>query len=397
MAIKVGTPNEQATSAVGTGSEVTGAISLSKVAETKTQFALENVRDRYKREILESGEVDQLTSLIDVSDMQTIVEFGKEPAAELSKVADNILKKYNNQAVANTNILVDKLISIMKKVDIDEIREVDKIAERRQKSFFGKLLGNAEDKLNALVTKYQNVSNDIEAVCAQLQVYEKQIKDSNDDIDDMYDAALQNYRTLTVYILAGEQAIKEIDDYAMELQRQYDEGGSSELDMQIRNVQQAKLLMEGRVADFRGAEAVALQSVPILKIQEYTNANLARKVNSSFIVTIPAFKTALVSAVITKQQALQAQGFRALDEMTSELIKKNADNSVKQLQLSQSLASSSAIKAEDIEYAWDKIITGIKEYKDMEKTYSDIRKQEAERIEAANRKYLAAVSGSLNK
>ena len=149
--------------------------------------------------------------------------------------------------------------------------------------------------------------------------------------------------------------------------------------------------MEQRVADLRGAEAVALQSVPTFKIQEVTNANLARIVNSAFIVTVPAFKTALVNSVIAKQQAIQMQGLSALDEATSALIRANAENSVTQLQRSQQLANSSSVKADDIEYAWNTIMTGIQQYKDMEKTYRDIRKDEARRIEAANSQYLQSL------
>ena len=82
---------------------------------------------------------------------------------------------------------------------------------------------------------------------------------------------------------------------------------------------------------------------------------------ASETVTVPAFKTALVNSVVAKQQAIQMQGLATLDEATSMLVRKNAENSVKQLQQSQALANSSAIKADDIEYAWNTIMTGIQQ------------------------------------
>ena len=110
------------------------------------------------------------------------------------------------------------------------------------------------------------------------------------------------------------------------------------------------------------------------------------------MVTVPAFKTALVNSVIAKQQGIQMQGLAALDEATSMLVRKNAENSVKQLQMSQSLVNSSAVKADDIEYAWNTIMTGIQQYKDMENQYREIRKEEAKRIEAANTQYLKSLA-----
>jgi uncharacterized protein YaaN involved in tellurite resistance len=204
----------------------------------------------------------------------------------------------------------------------------------------------------------------------------------------MYDAAKEEYKQLVATIMAGEQACREIEEYRDQKQKEFESTGNPDIQFELQNVNQALTLMEQRTADLRGSEAVALQSIPTFKIQEYTNANLARKVNSAFIVTVPAFKTALVNSVIAKQQAIQAQGLSALDEATSVLIRKNAENAVGQLQMSQKLANTSAIKADDIEYAWNTILTGIQQYKDMEKQYSEIRKDEAKRIEAANTNYL---------
>jgi uncharacterized protein YaaN involved in tellurite resistance len=70
------------------------------------------------------------------------------------------------------------------------------------------------------------------------------------------------------------------------------------------------------------------------------------------------------------------------------LIRKNADNAVAQLQTAQKLANSSSVKADDIEYAWNTIMNGIQSYKEMEKQYSEVRKDESKRIEEANRRYI---------
>lgn len=72
----------------------------------------------------------------------------------------------------------------------------------------------------------------------------------------------------------------------------------------------------------RMAESVALQSLPTIKALEFGNLNLARKINSSFIVTIPVFKNAVAQAMLAKRQAYQAQALKALDEKTNEMLLK---------------------------------------------------------------------------
>ena len=372
--------------------EETG-LTLEKVNEQRQKFDLANAREQYKNEILASGEVDRLTSLIDLSNTNTIVEFGKEPATQMSRVADQVLSKYDMATIQSTSTLIQSLLDVMKKIDLDELQDAKELmVKQAKKSFFDRFKESAEAKLNKLLNKYQGIGTEMEKICTQLSAYEQQIKDSNNDIAKMYEQAKENYRSLTAYILAGEQALVEIEDYKKQRQAELDSTGNTDIQFEIQNINQAITLMEQRVSDLRGAEAVALQSVPTFKVQEYTNANLSRKINSAFIVTVPAFKTALVNSVIAKQQSIQMQGLAALDEATSVLIRKNAENAVTQLQNSQKLANTSAVKADDIEYAWNTIMTGIKQYKDMENQYREIRKEEAKRIEAANTQYLKSLA-----
>ena len=385
MAIKT---NDTPT-AVEVVAEQEPTINLTKVEETRESFSLETAKQKYELEVRQSGVIDTLTSKIDLSNTTSIVEFGKEPAQKMAAVADQVLSKYNPTSIDETTKLVDALLAVMKKIDIDEIKSLAELAEEhRKKSLFDRFKESAQKKLERLIGKYKSLGTEMEQICSQLAVYEQQIKDSNNDIARMYESAKEEYKSLVEVILAGEQAITEIEAYKNQLEAEVEQTGDSDKSFELQNVTQALTLMEQRVADLRGSEAVALQSIPIFKIQEYTNANLARKVNSAFIVTVPAFKTALVNSVIAKQQSLQAQGLSALDEATSALVRKNADNAVQQLQLSQKLANSSAIKADDIEYSWNTIMNGIQQYKEMEKQYSQIRKEESRRIEDANKKYI---------
>jgi uncharacterized protein YaaN involved in tellurite resistance len=370
----------------------TNVISLAKADETRQEYGLETAKQKYEIEIRESGVIDQLTSQIDINNTTSIIEFGKEPAQKMAELADQVMSKYSSTVVDDTSKLVDSLLAVMKKIDIDEVKSLQELTdERKKKGFLSKFKESAQDKLNRLVGKYKTIGTEMEQICKQLSVYEQQIKDSNNDIARMYDGAKTEYKELVATIMAAEQACKEIEDYRDSKQKEFEQTNDPETQFEIQNINQALTLMEQRTADLRGSEAVALQSIPTFKIQEVTNANLARKINSAFICTIPAFKSALVNSVIAKQQAIQAQGLSALDDATSALIRKNADNTVQQLALSQKLSNSSAIKADDIEYSWNTIMNGIQSYRDMEKQYSEIRKEESKRIEAANKRYIESI------
>ena len=51
----------------------------------------------------------------------------------------------------------------------------------------------------------------------------------------------------------------------------------------------------------------------MLQSMQMSNFNLMRKINSSFIVTLPIFKQCLAQAVLLKRQEIQAKSLKQLD------------------------------------------------------------------------------------
>lgn len=364
-------------------------ISLEKTAEIRAQQEeMMNVRDKVKERLIKSGKMDILTSQVDITDSNSIIEFGKGPAEYAAGTADRILSQYSSKNIDGTAKLVDALVKLMDRIDIDEIKSLDDLKqEKKKKGFFKKFKESASEKLNRLVGKYRGIGAEMETICSQLRVYEEEIKRSNAAIDQMYNTAIEEYNQLQEYIVAGEQALMEIDEYRKQVEANSDTNDQETI-FKLRDIDNKRTLMEKRLMDLRGSEAISLQAIPTFKVQEYTNSNLARKVNSAFIETIPAFKTALVTCVVAKQQMIEAQGLSILDDATSAFLEKAANNTVTALKTSQALANRSAISADTIEKTWEILLNGIKDYKANEVEYSKIRAEEIKRIDAANSKYL---------
>ena len=132
------------------------SINLTKVEETRENFSLEAAKQKYELEVRQSGIIDKLTSNIDLSNTTSIVEFGKEPAQKMAAVADQVLSKYNPTSIDETTKLVDALLAVMKKIDIDEIKSLAELAEEhRKKSLFDRFKESAQKKLERLIGKYK--------------------------------------------------------------------------------------------------------------------------------------------------------------------------------------------------------------------------------------------------
>lgn len=371
-------------------------VSLSKAQEIREDQQLPTLRSKYEAEIIRSGEIDTLTNSIDVHDLNTILNFGKEPAEIMASTADKVLANYNGTILSQSSKLIDNLLAILEQIDCKEIEKLDEIiAKRQKKSWLDKFRDSLEEILNKAVNKYQGIGKELEEVVAELSKYEEQIKSSNKDIQHMYDASIKNFRNMTAHVLAAEDAVKQIEVYRDNLQSQYETTADPETQFELQNANNALALMNKRAGALQGAEALALQSIPTFKIQEITNMNLAASINEAFIITIPAFKNALVNAVIAKQQSIMAQGLSTLKEMNSEIIRRNAENVGKQLLMSQEIMGTSAVKAEDIEYSMRTIMDAARQYKEREKQMIETSRVESQKIKEIENNYMVAIKDNM--
>ena len=144
--------------------------------------------------------------------------------------------------------------------------------------------------------------------------------------------------------------------------------------MELSNIIQVREMMEQRVHDLKLAENIALQTMPSIKMLQYNNYNLVRKINSAFIITLPIFKQCLIQSIMLKRQDVQAKALTALDEKTNELLMRNAENLANQSKVTARLASGSFVDVATLEKTWNTIVNGITETKQIQ---DEIREKRA--------------------
>ncbi len=330
-------------------------------------------REQLTQKLVNSEEVDKLVSTIEVHNMNSIVTFGAEAAEEISKASDTVLNSLNMNEINETNKLMTALANIMSKFDVEELKE--------NPSLFGKLFGKVREEIDKLLEKYTTMGSEIDKIYIQLKKYDDEIRRSNIKLNTMFEANVNYYHELVKYILAGEQACNEMQEYINAREKELAETGNNEIRFELQSLNQSLLMMEQRVQDLRTAENVALQSVPMLKTMEFSNYNLIRKINSAFIITLPVFKQALAQAILLKRQRIQADSMAALDAKTNELLLKNADNTVQQSKLIAKMASGSSIQVNTLEKTWQTIVNGIDETKRIELEARKQREVDKQRLE----------------
>ena len=328
-------------SKAGTTVATATAATVENEIETVQPYDIAADRAQMNAELVNSREVDAIVSTIEVYNLETITSFGAEAADEISKASDVVLNSMSMHQIDESSEMLTALSRIMNKFDIDEIRE--------NKGVIGKLFGNLKKQLEKILEKYHTMGDEVDKIYVQLKQYESEIKQSNRKLNQMFEANVNYYHDLVKYILAGEQACKEVEAYIAQRQAEFEATGDNSIQLDLASLNNSLLMLEQRTQDLRTAENIAIQSIPMIKTMEFSNMNLVRKINSAFIVTLPVFKQALAQAIMLKRQKIQAEAMSELDKKTNEMLIKNARNTVEQSKMTARLASGSSVKIETLE------------------------------------------------
>ena len=353
-----------------------------KITEPQT-YSIIDTANELKQELASSEEIDKLVSTINANDPNSIITFGNQVAEEISKASDQVLNSMNMTQLDDSSELLNALKNIMDQFDVKEL------TEEKKAGFFA----NLRKQLDKILAKYHTMGEEVDKIYVQLKQYESEISQSNIKLETMYNANIEYYKELLKYIMAGEQACKELDqyieDFKVKVQNNPDSGRAA---MDLQTLEQTRSIMEQRVMDLKIAENVAMQTVPMLKAMEFSNINLIRKINSAFIITMPVFKQALAQAVMLKRQRIQANAMKALDDKTNELLLKNAQNTVDQTKLTTQLAMGSSIKVETLEKTWETIVNGIDETRKLQEEARTKRAEDSKRLEKLKEDYKAKMN-----
>ncbi|WP_077213694.1 toxic anion resistance protein [Bacillus dakarensis] len=336
-------------------------LSETKVSEIK--LALRN-----------EPEVQQLANSIDVRDQIQVLEFGKEPAVEISRFSDQILSNMRTTKVEDSGELLKQLGKIMDKFDKKDF-------EQTSGGFFGKLFKRGEKMIEKLFGKYQTMGGEIDKIYVEISKYQNEMVDSTHMLERMYEQNYQYYLTLEKYAVAGEMKVEELKNVQLPQLESRAASGDQLASMQLDTLRNAIELLEQRVYDLEMAKMVALQTAPQIRLLQRGNTKLIGKINSAFVTTIPIFKNGLIQAVAAKRQKLVADSMNELDRRTNEMLLRNAQNISQQSADIARLAGGPSIKIETIEESWSIIMKGMQETKSIEEENKRLRIEGTKKLE----------------
>ena len=270
-----------------------------------------------------SDEIRRRMAEIDMTDTNSIISFGSGAQSELQEISQSMLAGVRNKDVGPAG---DSLRDIVTTIRGFSISELD---VRRKQSWWEKLLGRAAPAAK-FAAKFETVQAQIDKITDELLKHEHVLLKDIESLDLLYEKTLAFYDELAVYIAAGEEKLKELDEQTIpakeaEVQAAPEEQGVMKA-QELRDLRAARDDLERRVHDLKLTRQVTMQSLPSIRLVQENDKSLVTKINSTLINTVPLWETQLAQAVTIQRSSDAASAVRDANDLTNELLTANAEN-----------------------------------------------------------------------
>lgn len=259
---------------------------------------------------------EQYKARIDLSDKSSIIQYGAATQSRMVAFSETVLTQIRNKDLGSVGETLSGLVSDLKTFD----KSVSKPG-----GIWGFLM-SLKKKLIYIKTQYSKIETNIVQVERQLEKhYQTLLKDIH-LFDRLYEQNEQYYREITLFIYAGEEKIKEVQQTVLpELKAEAEQADNPQLAQRVRDLEQQVNQFDKKLHDLRLSRMISLQLAPQIRLVQNNSSMLMEKIQSSIVNTLPLWRNQMVLALglVHSQQALEAQ--RAVNNATNKMLERNSE------------------------------------------------------------------------
>ena len=264
----------------------------------------------------EMKQVQEFSKTIDLTNPDHVMLYGADAQKKISGFADTVLSNVKTGDTGEVGDMLTKLVTELKGFNA---------AGEKPKGLRGLFFG-AKQQISTIQAKYEDVSKNVEGIAGNLEEHQVQLLKDVAMFNKLYDMNLAYFHELTMYIVAGEQRLKEVrENELVKLQEIAAKSGDA-MDAQKANDLAAQCdRFEKKLHDLKLTRQISMQMAPQIRLLQNNNSLLVERIQSTLVNTLPLWKNQMVLALGLhhSQQAMQAQ--RAVTNMTNDLLRKNAE------------------------------------------------------------------------
>ncbi|MFP4361094.1 MAG: toxic anion resistance protein [Alphaproteobacteria bacterium] len=262
--------------------------------------------------------VDRAKGEIDLHDTNSIVFYGAKAQEQLTELSEQMLENVRTKEAGPAGDMLNTMVGKLKELDVTGL-------DPRAKPGLLRRLFGVKSQVEKYLDRYDTVKEQIDETTTNLESHKTQLLTDIEKLDRLYDANLDYFRTLEVYIAAGRAKLKELDEELIPAKEREAEGGDVVKAQELRDLRTARDDLDRRVHDLLLTRQVTMQSLPSVRLVQENDKSLVTKIGSTLANTVPLWKQQLAQAVTIYRSGQAAAAVKQATDFTNELLKSNAD------------------------------------------------------------------------
>ncbi|MDO5021794.1 MAG: toxic anion resistance protein [Eubacteriales bacterium] len=236
----------------------------------------------------EQQQIEEIAKSLDLSRVQTSVQFGAGVQRRLSDLSDRLLRRMESNTSLNESAkLIDELLHLIEEISAFE----------EPKGFFAGLFGGRERYLK----RFEDADLAIDSLASEMDIMRLGLLKDNVIMEEMYKENLLRLKMLEIYIEAGEKALAEAQAKLAVTQKT----GNIIEDSRLSNLEAGIRSFEKRLHDLKLSRTIALQTAPQIALLQENNRRIGERLQMIIYQTVPLWRNQVaLAAGLDKQNAV---------------------------------------------------------------------------------------------
>ncbi len=270
-----------------------------------------------------AAEIRKRMAEIDLSNSQSIINFGAAAQGELTTVSSQMLEDVRNKDVGPAGDSLSSIVATIKGFSVAELEP------GRKRSWWERLVGSGGTTVTKFLERYETVQAQIDKITNDLDIHQHKLLIDIKALDVLYQKTLGFYDELALYIAAGEAKLEELARGVIPAaQTAVDQAAEADKMLKaqaLRDLHAVRDDLERRVYDLKLTRQVTMQSLPSIRLVQENDKSLVTKIGSTLVNTVPLWQSQLAQAVTIQRSQDAASAIKSANDLTNELLTKNAD------------------------------------------------------------------------
>ena len=294
-------------------------VTVPAAVKEKIEAAIEEKSEHPPAVLPEEEEkLRQAMEEIDFKDRSSVITFGSKAQEKLDEISNRMIDGVKNKDTGAAGEVLNKMVAAIRGFDIDELDPNKKL------SWWEKLLGKTQP-LALFIQKYEEVRDQLDLIANDLEKHKAQLTADVVALDKLYEANLDYFRQLEIYIEAGERKLKELEEKIIPEYEKAAESGEMMAVQELREIRGFRDDLERRVHDLRLSRQVAMQALPSIRLIQENDKSLINKITSTLVNTVPLWRNQLAQTVTIFRSHEAAGAIKEAADLTNELLERNAE------------------------------------------------------------------------